>query len=57
MSRVRVANFTVSLDGYGSGVNQRLDPTSPGAATGVTTRRTTTPPSSSPTTSLITGLA
>jgi dihydrofolate reductase len=25
MSKVRVANFTVSLDGYGSGVNQRLD--------------------------------
>ncbi|MFF1821636.1 dihydrofolate reductase family protein [Kribbella sp. NPDC058245] len=25
MSKVRVANFTVSLDGFGSGVNQRLD--------------------------------
>jgi len=25
MSKVRVANFTVSIDGYGSGANQRLD--------------------------------
>ncbi|TDD61989.1 dihydrofolate reductase [Kribbella antibiotica] len=25
MSKVRVANFTVSLDGYGSGADQRLD--------------------------------
>ncbi|WP_405061729.1 dihydrofolate reductase family protein [Kribbella sp. NBC_01505] len=25
MSKVRVANFTISVDGFGSGVNQRLD--------------------------------